>query len=470
MTEQLRRTLSLRDLIFIVVGTVIGSGIFLTPGGVVRAAGSGGMALLAWTIGGILSLLGALTFAELGASRPQSGGMYVYLRDAFGPLLAFLFGWTMFLVIGSGSLATLGAAFPRYLSVFVPLSPAAAKIISLLVIVGVSALNIRGTRQSADVQGVATAIKAGVLVILATMLVALSDGGVAAAAASGAAGATTATGSGSAVARDWWPETFTFGSVTGMVTGMIGVLWAYEGWQYVTFSAGETLDPQRTFGRGIVVGTMILIAVYVFANVGYFAALGIDGVAASDRVASDAATSVLGPWAGRALAAVILVSIFSAANGLTLTLPRLFFAMAQDRLFFARLAHVHPRFGTPAAAIVGTALWSGVLVLSGTFEQLLTYVVFMSWLWFALAALAIFAYRRREPDAPRPFRTPGYPLTPVLFVVAALGIVVNTVFAQPVQSLIGLGITVAGLAAYAWWSRKATTTVVSSESRVASRD
>ena len=447
MAEQLRRTLSFRDLMFIVVGTVIGSGIFLTPGGVVRAAGSGGMALLAWTIGGILSLLGALTFAELGASRPQSGGMYVYLRDAFGRLPAFLFGWTMFLVIGSGSLATLGAAFPRYLSVFVPLSPAAAKIVSLLVIVAVSALNIRGTRQSADVQGVATAIKAGVLVLLAGMLIALSDGGAAAAAASGA--------DPGAMARRWWPETVSFATLTGMVTGMIGVLWAYEGWQYVTFSAGETVDPQRTFGRGIVIGTMILIAVYVFANVGYFAALGIDGVAASDRVASDAATAVFGPWAGRGLAAVILVSIFSAANGLTLTLPRLFFAMAQDGLFFARLAHVHPRFGTPAAAIIGTALWSGVLVLSGTFEQLLTYVVFMSWLWFALAALAIFAYRRREPDAPRPFRTPGYPLTPVLFVLAALGIVVNTVFAQPVQSLVGLAITVSGVAAYAWWSAAA---------------
>lgn len=453
MTEQLRRTLTLRDLIFIVVGTVIGSGIFLTPGGVVRAAGSGGMALLAWTVGGVLSLLGALTFAELGASRPQSGGIYVYLRDAFGPLLAFLFGWTMFLVIGSGSLATLGAAFPRYVSVFVPVSPAAAKVISLLVIVAVSALNIRGTRQSADVQGVATAIKAGVLVVLATMLIASSDGGVAAAAASGAGATTDATGT--AVPTAWWPEVFSFATITGTVTGMIGVLWAYEGWQYATFSAGETIDPQRTFGRGIVVGTMLLIAIYVFANVGYFAALGVDGVASSDRVASDAATAVLGPWAGRALAAVILVSIFSAANGLTLTLPRLFFAMAQDRVFFARLAQVDPRFGTPAAAIVGTALWSGVLVLSGTFEQLLTYVVFMSWLWFALAALAIFAYRRREPDAPRPFRTPGYPVTPILFVVAALGIVVNTVFAQPVQSLIGLAITVAGVAAYAWWRQAA---------------
>jgi len=148
---------------------------------------------------------------------------------------------------------------------------------------------------------------------------------------------------------------------------------------------------------------------------------------------------------------VILVSIFSASNGLTLTLPRLFYAMARDRLFFARLAEVHPTFGTPAAAILGTALWSSLLVLSGTFEQLLTYVVFMSWLWFALAALAIFVYRRREPSAPRPFKTPGYPITPILFVLSGLVIVVNTVFAQPRQSLIGLAITVAGLPAYLWW-------------------
>lgn len=435
VTNQLRRTLSQRDLIFIVVGTVIGSGIFLTPGAVVRNAGSGGMALVAWTVGGILSLLGALTFAELGAARPQSGGIYVYLKDAFGPLLAFLFGWTMFLVIGSGSLATLGAAFPRYLTVFVPLSDTAAKVVSILVIVAVSALNIRGTRESANVQGVATAIKAGVLLALATALVALS--------------------SGDRPAQAWWPEQFSFSTLTGMVTGMIGVLWAYEGWQYATFSAGEMVNPQKTFGRGIVVGTLILIAIYVFANIGYFAALGIDGVASSQRVASDAATSVLGPWAGRALAVVILISIFSASNGLALTLPRLFFAMAQDRMFFSRLAEVHPRFGTPAAAIAGTALWSAVLVLSGTFEQLLTYVVFMSWLWFALAALAIFAYRRREPQAQRPFSTPGYPLTPILFVLSALGIVVNTVFTQPKEALIGLGITVLGVPAYLWWRRAA---------------
>ena len=443
MTQQLRRTLSLRDLIFIVVGTVIGSGIFLTPGAVVRSAGSGGMALIVWTIGGVLSLLGALTFAELGASRPDSGGLYVYLRDAFGPALAFLYGWTMFLVIGSGSLATLGAAFPRYVAVFVPVSPLAARVLAILMILVVAGLNIRGTRQSADVQGVATAIKAAVIVILAALLLILAKGG-----------AHTGT---------WWPDHFSLSTFTGAITGMIGVLWAYEGWQYVTFSAGETVDPQKTFARGIVVGTLLLIGIYVFANIGYFSALGVDGVAASKTVASDAASAVLGPWAAKVLAAVILVSIFSAANGLTLTLPRLVFAMARDRLFFARLAEVHPRFGTPAAAIVGTAIWSSVLVLSGSFEQLLTYVVFMSWLWFALAALAIFKYRRSEPDAPRPFRTPGYPVTPVLFVLAALVIVVNTVIAQPTQSLVGLGLALIGIPAYLWWRPRGSTGAATQE-------
>jgi len=434
MIHELRRTLTLRDLIFIVVGTVIGSGIFLTPGAVVRSAGSGGMALTVWVVGGALSLLGALTFAELGAANPDSGGMYTYLRDAFGPLPAFLYGWTMFLVIGSGSLATLGAAFPRYVSALVTLSPAASKAIAVSMIACVTALNIRGTRQSADVQGVATAVKVGIIVLLAALLI-----------------ATTGRGTRTDV---WWPERLSVSTLAGAATGMIGVLWAYEGWQYVTFSAGETVDPQRTFARGIVIGTTLLVGIYVLANVGYLCALGVDGVASSQRVASDAAGAALGPAAGRILAAVILVSIFSAANGLTLTLPRLFFAMARDGVFFERLATVHPTFGTPAAAILGTALWSAVLVLSGSFEQLLTYVVFMSWLWFAAAALSLVAFRRRRPKARRPFRTPGYPLTPALFICAAVVIVINTIVAQPAQSLIGLGIALAGVPAYVVWRHR----------------
>jgi APA family basic amino acid/polyamine antiporter len=285
------------------------------------------------------------------------------------------------------------------------------------------------------VQGAATSLKASVILLLAALLIAMSAGG--------------------AHRNVWWPQQFSLATLTAGITSMIGVLWAYEGWQYVTFSAGETVDPQRTFARGIVAGTVALIAIYVLANIGYFSALGVDGVAASNRVASDAAGAVLGAPAGTIVALVILVSIFSAANGMMLTLPRLFFAMARDRVFFAAIAQVHPRRGTPAAAILFTALWSSVLVLSGSFEQLLTYVVFMSWLWFALAALAIFAYRRRSPGRGQPFLTPGYPITPILFVIAAMLIVINTIVAQPVESIIGIVLAVLGVPAFFVWRRRA---------------
>src|SRR5262245_27549060 len=242
--SRLQRMLSARDLVFIVVGTVIGSGIFLTPGGVVRSAGSGGMALVVWFVGGVLSLLGALTFAELGASRPESGGMYVYLRDAFGSFLAFLYGWTMFLVIGSGSLATLAAAFPRYVNVFVPLTPLAVQIVSLALIAVVNVINIRGTRRSSNVQGAATAVKVGVLLLSAILILA---------------------GRAPAAPAPFWPEQISMSVVSGALTAMIGVLWAYEGWQYGTFSAGEVVDPQRTFGRGLAAGTALLILIYELA-------------------------------------------------------------------------------------------------------------------------------------------------------------------------------------------------------------
>jgi basic amino acid/polyamine antiporter, APA family len=235
---------------------------------------------------------------------------------------------------------------------------------------------------------------------------------------------------------------------------MIGVLWAYEGWQYATFSAGETIDPQRTFPRAIVLGTVILIAIYLLANVAYLTALGTTGVMASERVAADAVSAVLGPGAGKVIAAVILVSMFSAANGITLTAPRLYFSMARDRVFFAKLAEVHPRFGTPALAIVVSSLWAMLLAVTGTFEQLLTYVVFTAWIFYVLGGLAIFAYRRKHPGMPRPFSTPGYPLTPLLFVASAVAIVINTIVSQPGRAAIGLGLVLLGMPAFYMWRRR----------------
>lgn len=431
----LRRALRPRDLLLIVVGTVIGSGIFLVPGPVLRQTGGDvRLALMVWVVAGVLSLLGALTYAELGASRPGAGGLYLYIRDAFGPLTAFLYGWTAFFVIASGSVATLAVAFTSYLQQFVTLSPPGSKAVAVLVVVIVMTVNVRGVRQGADVQNVTTALKAGAIIVMSVLLLALG----------------TRPSHTFVVA-----EAERASLLSGVGLAMIAVLWAYEGWQYVTFSTGETVDPQRSFPRAIVFGTVLLIAIYLLANVAYLAALGPAGVMTSERVAADAVSAVLGPGAGKVIAGIILVSMFSAANGITLTAPRLYFSMASDGVFFARLAEVHPRYGTPAFAIVASSLWAMLLAVTGTFEQLLTYVVFIGWIFYALGGLAIFAYRRRQSELPRPFRTPGYPVTPLLFVAAAAAIVVNTIVSQPGRAVLGLGIVLLGVPAYYAWRARA---------------
>jgi APA family basic amino acid/polyamine antiporter len=429
----LDRVLGLRDLILIVIGTVIGSGIFLVPGGVLRqAGGQAGPALLVWVVGGVLSLLGALAYGELGAMNPAAGGLYVYLRDAFGPLTAFLYGWTFFVVIATGSAATLAVASTSYLQQFVALGPIGQKMAAVALLGVVAAINVSSTRRSADVQNWSTAIKVAALLIMSVVLVASRHG----APATGAS---------------FWPVSFTRPLASGMGLAMIGVLWAYEGWQYVTFSAGEALNPQRTFPRAIVLGTASLVGIYLFANVGYLAALGTEGVARSDRVAAEAVGAIVGPGAAKLVAAAILVSIFSATNGLTITASRVYYAMARDGLFFRRLADVHPRYGTPAVSIIAGTLWAMVLAVSGTFEQLLTYVVFVGWIFYALGAACVFVLRRTRPHAERPFRLPGYPWTPLLFILAAAALVANTIATQPGRAAIGIAVVLLGLPVHLVW-------------------
>jgi APA family basic amino acid/polyamine antiporter len=419
-----------------VVGTVIGSGIFLVPGAALRQAGGhAGPALLVWIVGGALSLLGALAYGELGAMNPAAGGLYVYLRDAFGPLTAFLYGWTFFLVIATGSAATLAVASTNYLQQFVALGPIGQKLTAIALLAIVAAINVRSTRRSADVQNWSTAIKVGALLVMSVVLVLSRRGATAGDAA-------------------FWPATFTLPLVSGMGLAMIGVLWAYEGWQYVTFSAGEAINPQRIFPRAIVIGTASLIGIYLFANAGYLAALGTEGVARSDRVAAEAVGAIVGPGAAKLIAAAILVSIFSATNGITITAPRVYYAMAKDGLFFRRLADVHPRFGTPAVSIVAGTLWAMVLAASGTFEQLLTYVVFVGWIFYALGAACVFVLRRTKPHADRPFRVPGYPWTPLLFIIAATALVANTIATQPIRAAVGIGVVLLGLPVYFVWRGK----------------
>jgi APA family basic amino acid/polyamine antiporter len=433
----LRRTLGFTDLLLITIGTVIGSGIYLVPSVVLRETGDRpSVAMLVWAAGGVLSLLGALTYAELGAAKPDAGGLYVYLRDAFGPLPAFLYGWTSFFVISSGSIATLAVAFSNYLSQLVALSPIAARATSIALIVLLAAINVRGTRKSATVQNWTTGAKVGVLTLLSLALIVLGRAPTAASPSS-------------------VPLSTSVLSLAGIGAAMIGVLWAYEGWQYVTFSAGETRDPQRIFPRAITAATAGLVAIYLLANWGYLAALGANAAGQSNHVAADAVGTILGSAAGRIVGALILVSIFSATNGLFLTTPRMYYAMARDGIFFERLAAIHPRFETPAFAIVAIAAWSILLAATGTFEQLLTYVVFTGWVFYALGALSIFAYRRRAPNAVRPFRVPGYPVTPVLFVLSAALLVLNTIVTQPGRAGAGIGVVLLGAPAFLIWRSRA---------------
>ncbi len=432
-TATLPRTLGLRDLIMLTVGSVIGSGIFIVPGAVLRQVDGFVLpALLVWLVGGILSLLGALTYGELGAMKPAAGGLYVYIRDCFGRFPAFLFGWTLFFVISSGAVATLSVAFSAYLGEIVPLTPLMAKVIAILMIAVVTAVNVRGTRASANLQNWTTAIKVIGILVMSAALLWLGRG---------------FTGSGAAL----WPAQFSGSLASGFGLAMIGVLWAYEGWQFVAYSAGETQNAQRNFPLGLVLGTAALVVIYMITNLGYLAALGPSGVATSDRLAATAVATVISPAAAKLVAVMILISIFSAANGIMLTSPRVYYAMAADGLFFHRLAEVHTRFQTPAFAIIAGAVWSAVLAATGTFEQLLTYVVFIGWIFYALAAASIFVYRRRMPDAIRPYRVPFYPLTPLLFIIAAAFLVMNTIATQPARAAVGLGIVLLGAPAYFIW-------------------
>jgi basic amino acid/polyamine antiporter, APA family len=443
--SSLSRTLRPRDLLLLFIGSVIGSGIFLTPGLILRQLnGSVGAAFLVWIVGGILSLLGALTYAELSAANPEAGGLYCFIRDGFGRIPAFLYGWSLFLVIASGTIAALAHAFTRYLAEVVPFPTAATKFIAVAMIAVVTAVNVWGTRKSSDLQNWTTLIKALAVAVLSAVLLALGNH------AHEIPAALPATQHGTVLF-----------SAFGLA--MIAVLWAYEGWQFGTYSAGEVIDPQKSFPRAFLLGSLILVALYLVANVAYLIALGPAAATASDAIAATAASSVLGPWAGKFIALTILISVFSSTNSVILTAPRVFYAMANDNLFFKKLAEVHPRFGTPAAAIISLGVWSAILACAGKFAELVGGVIFVGWIFYGLGAAAIFPLRRKNPNAKLPYRVPGYPFTPFLFVLAAAAIVANAIilaFYDPASFqhiVVAIILFLLGLPAYAFWRRHSST-------------
>jgi APA family basic amino acid/polyamine antiporter len=433
----LPRVLGIWDVIAIVVGGVIGSGIFLVPKSIAAAVQSPILVLGVWVVGGMLSFFGALTFAELGAAMPEAGGMYVFLREAYGPLLSFLFGWTLFLVIDSGAVATLTVAFTsRYLPYFFKMTPLAVKVVSVLFIVFLGAVNYVGVRAGANLQNVLTIIKTAALVVISGAIFIFGKGNAS-----------------NFVSPA--PGSFNMSLLGSFGVALVASLWAFKGWEGSTYSAGEIKRPERNLPLGILGGSLIVLVLYIITNLAYLYMLPVDAIAKSDRIASDAVSLAVGPAGGALIAFIILFSITGAANQNILCSPRVYFAMARDGLFFKRIAEAHPKFRTPHVSIIAICIWSIILSLFfGTFEQLFTYVVFGQWIFFGLTVAAVIVLRKKRPDLPRPYKTWGYPVTPILFILAAVFISMNSFINEFRNAVIGLVIILLGVPAYFYWKNK----------------
>lgn len=456
--NKLPRQLGLFDSTMILAGIVIGSGIFLTTGIMAKTLPSAGLILLAWLAGGLMVIAGALTYAELGAAMPEAGGQYVYLREAFGPMSAFLFGWMMFLVYMTGGIAGLAVAFAEYAGFFFPglslenvlwhtqvnvfggalsfaITLSAGKLLGIGAIVVLTIICIVGTRFGKILQNLFTILKIGA--ILAIILLGLTIG------------------KGSAVDFSLNPAGLdSISIVSGFGLALVAIFWAFDGWNNLTFVAGEIKSPGKNLPRALIFGALLVTVVYLLVNYIYLYALPIAQMSGVVRIAEKSTAALFGGTTAAIISGIVLVSVFGSLNGSILTGPRIYYAMAVDGLFFRRVGRIHPKYRTPAFSLVIQMIWSSVLTLTGTFEQLFTYVIFISIIFWIFAAFAVFILRKKRPEMHRPYKTWGYPWIPVLFIIASFGILVNTVIEKPTESLAGLAFIALGVPVYLVWKRK----------------
>jgi basic amino acid/polyamine antiporter, APA family len=447
---QLNRAIGLGGATMLVIGSVIGSGIFLTTGVMLQQLPSTSLVLTAWVAGGLLAMAGGLTYAEMGSMFPRSGGLYVFLSEAYGPVLGFLFGWACLLVILTGSVATVAVGFAAYFSYFFPAlgtdrvlatyampwgpwSISAGQLVAATSIVVITATNYVGVRSGNLTNAVLTTTKvAGLLAIPIMALVYMRVDPV------------------------WTPivppdvvrPLASFGVI------MIAVMWTYEGWYYVAFAAGEIKDAARNVPRALIVGTAALTAIYVIVNIAYFLSLEVGEMAGELRVAEKVVTTLVGPLGASLVAGTVVISTFGCNVAGIIASSRTCFAMAADRRFFPAAGRVHPAYKTPHVALLITSAWSAFLTLTGGYEALFTYVTFASVLFGTLGGAAVFVLRARRPNAPRPYRALGYPVIPALYVLGSFALVWNTLMERPTESIAGLGIVALGLPFYFYWSRK----------------
>ena len=430
--RELPRRLGLADSLAIVVGTIIGSAIFVVPGSISQNLPSPLLVYAVWIASGVLSLFGALAFAELGAMLPATGGQYVYLREAYGPLWAFLCGWSYFVIIRSGGIATVAVGFAIYLGVFLPMSPLVSRLTAAALIGILTVVNYRGIHGGALVQKIFTALKLiGLVALIASAFVVPP-----------------------LVKQDWSIPAGSF-SWSRFGVAMIACLWAYNGWMAIGFVAGEIRRPERNLPRSLGIGMAVVTVIYLLANIAFFRALPVPQIAGTERVAALTATQTMG-MAGAVLVTItILISTVGTTNGNILTASRVYFAQARDGLFFRSAGNVHRRFETPSVAILIQGIWSAVLALSGSYERLFAFATFAAWIFYGMAVIGVMVLRRKQPDAPRPYRMWGYPATPLLFGMVTVWFVSNTLIERPGPSLLGLVLIATGVPVYYYWKKRA---------------
>ncbi len=426
----LHRAIDLPSATALVVGTIIGSSIFVQTSEITALVPSPGAVVLAWAVAGVLTLIGALVCAELASAYPRTGGVYVFLKEIYSPSIGFLWGWAMFWTMHSGILAAIATVFARYAGYFVPLGDTATRLVAIAAIVVLSGVNYLGVKLGGRVQSAFTLVKVAAVVAIIVVGWSMSDG------VSATAGAPAA---------DIGAGNFLLAVAAG--------LFAFGGWHMVTYTAEETVDPARTIPRALMIGVVVVTLCYIGLNAVYLRVLPIEQVIASSRVAADAFEVLLGPGGASIIAGLVMFSAFGALNGIVLAGPRVYYQMAQDGLWFTWAGQLHPTFHTPGRAILLQAFWSSVLVLTGTYRALFTRVIYTEWIFFALLALGVVLLRRRPGYDPA-WRMPWVPLLPTLFVTVSLAIVVNQVWADATESAIGLLIVASGFPAYYFWARR----------------
>ena len=416
-----------------VVGGIIGGGIFRTPATVAERLRSPGLVLLAWVIGGVVALIGAFCFGELGQRRPRAGGGYVYLRETWGALPAFLYGWTLVLVLATGAIAAVAVTFADYTLALLGLPHRFSVPLAIAAIVLLSGINYVGVRPAAITQNIFTLLKLAALALLI--------------------------GAGILIASPTAPSPASNPPLSsGLGAALVPILFTYGGWQQTNFIAEEIVEPERNLPRALVLGVAVVVLVYLLTNYVYLHVLGVERLGASTAPAAETMGVVLGPIGGKIIAAGIALSTFGFLNLVILVTPRVLQAMAADGVFFGKLAELHPTYRTPAAAIVALAVCAIILTLTGTFGQLVDYVTFGDWIFFGLTVAGLFIYRRREPMTGG-FRVPGYPVTPAVFVLAAAYVVISAVLSNPHNAIIGAGLIALGVPVFLYWRSRRTALV-----------